>query len=441
MTKISNQYSLTNILTADLANSRLGINNVSPTVALDVTGAGKFSGALTGTSATFSGSVGVGGSVDTYQQMTITASTAYTVLGLYNTAAGSTQRNWSLATNDIAAGDFTIRQSGAAGGNPFAGGGVVRLMVNAAGNVGIGTSSPSSLLQVNGQFRQVYSKAFSSNPLDSDAFSGHIIVNSNNTNGNLSGIAMYTNSSYTAATGLFAIQESSTAAGMVFYTGSNTASERMRITSAGKVGIGFTAPGGKLDVQDTGLAAPVDGQPGTGLNIRRTDGVLGLAIGYDDNGSSYLQVNRMDGNLTSVYHLMLQPVRGNVFIGTTTGAYKLTLNGQPGANGYTAWTNYSDRRLKENIEPFVSTNILDKINLLNPVTFNYNEVSGYDEETRARRISGFIAQELQEIFPEMVGTLKLNNEEYLDTNLSNLSLYLVKAVQELSAKVSLLENK
>jgi hypothetical protein len=46
MTKISNQYSLTNILTADLANSRLGINNVSPTVALDVTGAGKFSSSL-----------------------------------------------------------------------------------------------------------------------------------------------------------------------------------------------------------------------------------------------------------------------------------------------------------------------------------------------------------------------------------------------------------
>lgn len=28
MTKISNQYSLTNILTADLANSRLGINKI-----------------------------------------------------------------------------------------------------------------------------------------------------------------------------------------------------------------------------------------------------------------------------------------------------------------------------------------------------------------------------------------------------------------------------
>jgi hypothetical protein len=46
MTKISNQYSLTNILTADLANSRLGINNVSPAYALDVTGAGKFSSSV-----------------------------------------------------------------------------------------------------------------------------------------------------------------------------------------------------------------------------------------------------------------------------------------------------------------------------------------------------------------------------------------------------------
>jgi len=47
MTKISNQYSLTNILTADLANSRLGINNSSPAYALDVTGTARVSGATT----------------------------------------------------------------------------------------------------------------------------------------------------------------------------------------------------------------------------------------------------------------------------------------------------------------------------------------------------------------------------------------------------------
>jgi hypothetical protein len=47
MTKISNQYSLTNVLTADVVNGRVGINNGSPTVALDVTGAGRFSTTVT----------------------------------------------------------------------------------------------------------------------------------------------------------------------------------------------------------------------------------------------------------------------------------------------------------------------------------------------------------------------------------------------------------
>jgi hypothetical protein len=58
MTKISNQYSLTNILTADLANSRLGINNVSPAYSLDLTGTARTSGATY--LATASGNVGIG---------------------------------------------------------------------------------------------------------------------------------------------------------------------------------------------------------------------------------------------------------------------------------------------------------------------------------------------------------------------------------------------
>jgi hypothetical protein len=133
---------------------------------------------------------------------------------------------------------------------------------------------------------------------------------------------------------------------------------------------------------------------------------------------------------------------GNLSIATTVDyGYKLNLNGQPGCNGYTAWTNWSDYRLKENVTDFDATKVLDKIFAIRPVTYNYNELSGFDEETRARRISGFIAQELMQVFPDMVGTIKKDGVEYYDTNLSNLDLYIVKAIQQLTAEIKTLKNK
>jgi hypothetical protein len=117
-------------------------------------------------------------------------------------------------------------------------------------------------------------------------------------------------------------------------------------------------------------------------------------------------------------------------------SYVLQVSGQPAAAGYTAWTNYSDARLKENVENFgTSTSVLSRIEQLRPVSFNYNELTGFDEKARARRASGFIAQELETVFPDMVGTTIIKDTEYLDTNLSNLNLYLVKAIQELKTLV------
>jgi hypothetical protein len=173
--------------------------------------------------------------------------------------------------------------------------------------------------------------------------------------------------------------------------------------------------------------------------IYTTDSILSI---YAASGGGEVKDLELRSSASATGGNITLKTNGNTLIGTyTDNGYKLNVNGQPGANGYTLWTNYSDKRLKENIQPLVNNTILDKINLLNPVTFNYNEASGYDKETRARKVSGFIAQELQEIFPEMVGTLKLNDEEYYDTNLSNLSLYLVKAIQELSAEINLLKQK
>ncbi|MEO5355339.1 MAG: tail fiber domain-containing protein, partial [Magnetococcus sp. XQGC-1] len=126
---------------------------------------------------------------------------------------------------------------------------------------------------------------------------------------------------------------------------------------------------------------------------------------------------------------------GNVGIGLATPTYKLQVNGQPAANGYTTFTNYSDYRLKENINP-LQDSYMSKLMMLNPVTYNYNELTGYDEQTRNRLMTGFVAQELKEVFPEMVGTVTINGTDYYDTNLSNLQLYLLKGIQEQQQQIN-----
>jgi hypothetical protein len=168
---------------------------------------------------------------------------------------------------------------------------------------------------------------------------------------------------------------------------------------------------------------------------------IGFHFGTATVAASVLQLNRTAGSNTVT-------TTGNVGILTTTATYPLTVNGQPGANGYTAFTNYSDIRLKENVIDFMPTGSLDKIKQLRPVSFNYNSLTGYDSASLARTNSGFIAQELQEVCPEMIGTIQINNTEYLDTNTSNLNLYLVRAIQEqqqiiedLKNRITLLESK
>jgi hypothetical protein len=149
-------------------------------------------------------------------------------------------------------------------------------------------------------------------------------------------------------------------------------------------------------------------------------------LGVGDNNSDG-SITSSDIPTTSGYVW----IKGNVSIGTTSSSYKLMLNGQPGANGYTAWSNYSDRRLKEDIAP-IDDGIIDKIMQLKPSTFKYNEkyyeITGYTKEDN--KLCGFIAQEIQGVFPEMVTDRKIGGEGYLDTNLTNLQIYLVKAIQE-----------
>ena len=298
-------------------------------------------------------------------------------------------------------------------------------------NVGIGTASPQSALSF-----PTTSHIGVATVDGSD--NGYMSIGGGGEGGDARGAGMYfSGNERTTFGGQLAIfaGNAGTSGFINFNTGG---SERMRILSTGKVGIGFTAPGGKLDVQDTGTVAPANGQPGTGLNIKRSDGVLGLAIGYHDEISTfYLQSNRMDGGVGIAYNIALSPVRGNVLIGTyTDNGYKLYVNGN--AAGPSGFANVSDRRLKKDITPIESA--LNKVKLLNGVSFNWDKTLRPDLALDDKNHLGLIAQDVEEILPQVVTTgideLKTKTITY-----SDIVPVLIEAIKELSAKVSLLENK
>jgi hypothetical protein len=103
-------------------------------------------------------------------------------------------------------------------------------------------------------------------------------------------------------------------------------------------------------------------------------------------------------------------------------------------NTATAYVTSSDYRLKENVQPMQGA--LTKIAQLNPVTYTW-KVDGSDGQ-------GFIAHELQAVVPDCVTGEKdavdaEGNPQYQGVDTSFLVATLVKAVQELTARITALE--
>ena len=97
-------------------------------------------------------------------------------------------------------------------------------------------------------------------------------------------------------------------------------------------------------------------------------------------------------------------------------------------------TQNSDQRLKTNVQPLDASTSLSLIDELNPVTFNWLS-AGQSSTTQV----GFIAQDVQKIFPNLVSTTSataLTPGGTLGLNYIGLIAPLVKAVQALAAEVS-----
>jgi hypothetical protein len=94
--------------------------------------------------------------------------------------------------------------------------------------------------------------------------------------------------------------------------------------------------------------------------------------------------------------------------------------------GNQAWTNTSDRRLKERIADLPPERGLDAVLKLRPVTFHWKDKKS--DKALGQRL-GFIAQEVKPVFPEVVG---VGPDKMMNLAYSDLIVPLVKAVQELA---------
>ncbi len=85
---------------------------------------------------------------------------------------------------------------------------------------------------------------------------------------------------------------------------------------------------------------------------------------------------------------------------------------------------FSDRRLKNSIEPLRS--VISGVKKIEPTTYFYNYNSDTDQKT-----IGFIAQEVQEVFPEVVKEVKTRDgEKRLSIDYKSFGIIAIKAVKE-----------
>ncbi|BDS15583.1 tail fiber domain-containing protein [Aureispira anguillae] len=189
----------------------------------------------------------------------------------------------------------------------------------------------------------------------------------------------------------------------------------------------------------------------------RTQITNGVYCGFEihhDGAANKLHIN---GGCTAPTTSMTFERNGNVGIGTTAPTANLSVNGAANKLGGGSWAVFSDARLKTNVSDY--TEGLDFLMKVRTVNFSYNDkmtaIWGENTVNPNKVYQGVIAQELQEIAPDMVRSVTLNasndndldqpsteaSESFLEVDPNKFTYALINAVKEQQAIINELKNE
>lgn len=273
--------------------------------------------------------------------------------------------------------------------------GTTAVTIDTSQNVGIGTSSPTQKLSVNGSVTSTGRFI----PLNGSTILGYVGDDNTVSGGTGSNIGI----------------RSDTA--MLFATGGAT--ERMRITSGGDIGFNTNSPA--TSNGNVGRIYAFNGESnnciitGTSSTAERN-----LLLEYRRTGRSSVRTAQINigENVSNQGRVECYSSAANADL---SGGVTL-------ANGATSWSAISDENKKDIIEPI--TDGLNKVASLRSV------IGKYKTDEQGIRRSFLIAQDVQAVLPEAVSTINdINGDEALGLSYTDVIPLLVAAIQELKAEL------
>jgi hypothetical protein len=318
--------------------------------------------------------------------------TTISVSGVATFSAGTVALPAITTTGDTNTGIFFP----AADTIAFTEGGAESMRIDSSGNVGIGTSSPAFKTEIVGGATTTETTLFQIRSDGGGIGTGSTIAFANSTNA----------SAGSGRVEIAGIRDTSSGSSFVIRTADSggTIQNRVKVDESGSVLIGATASAsdGWLSLKNSFVSK-------AGLSL------WGNTTG--DTGTQGLQILKYDNDTTTSQVFVR-------FIVNNGGS----ASGQINANGASsaAFGSWSDSRLKENIVNLPSQ--LSNILALRPVEFDYIQTEGGGHQI------GFIAQEVNKIYPDLVG--QRTDGMFTLTDMNKNDARLIKCIQEMHTLIT-----